>query len=106
MHEQQGLDQLTDAILLRRTPANTGMRYALLMKDQEIRVEGDQHSVSACGECQLIGVRQTAACSFLSRQHVQTMPPQPLTYGTWNMLVHEKPDRLSHRSFPGVRQES
>jgi hypothetical protein len=88
MNEQEALDELANAILLFRAPNNAGMRQARLVKRQIVGVERHNYTPVRCGEGQLVRIRQSAAPNLLNCQNIDAMPSQPLTRGTWKVLVH------------------
>lgn len=61
MQQQQGLNELADAVLLGWTPGDTRVRGASLMQAQEVGVERDQHTLFRQCKRQLLIVRQAAA---------------------------------------------
>src|SRR5438270_340116 len=103
MHEEQSLNQLTDAVLLFLTPGNASVDDTSFVKNEKVRVKRDQYPILGCGKGQLVRVGPAATSCFLGGQQVDPVPPKSVAGRRREMLVHEEPYRLSHRVSPGVR---
>jgi hypothetical protein len=73
MNEEQGLDELADAVFLLRTPTDAGVVDPGLVQSQKIGIKGHQYSLFSRGESQLVGIGQSTAPGVLCRDNVDAV---------------------------------
>jgi hypothetical protein len=91
MNEDQGLDELSNAMFLRRAPRDASVCNTGLVQEEKVGVERNQDSLLGRGKCELVRVVHAATSRFLGREHAHSVPSEPLAGRPREMLVHEEP---------------
>lgn len=99
MHEEQRMDELPDTVLRCGTVHDPGVVFDLARQDQEVLVEGDDHSSFISAQPYEIQISSPRPSSFRAREDVDSSTTQAIRHRGRDVVIEVEPDRLTHGAW-------